>query len=224
MHRLLVFRDPKLLQQALTHSSFANQYPEQGEDNERLEFLGDALLTFFSAEYLYCRYPGITEGEMTQRRSYLVDEPQLAHLARLVEIPSQIRLGRGLQANDNLLSSALEAVVGAYYLDRGHQIEPLREIITELFDAVPGDLPSLDPKSQFQVWVQANFATLPTYITLRIGGSDHNPEYLAKVLVKQQVYGQGWGRGKKAAERQAAEAAIHRISNYQATIKSHEKG
>ena len=120
-HKLLKFRDQKLLEQALTHSSYANENPGNSH-NERLEFLGDALLNFLSGEYLYLREPLLPEGEMTWRRSHLVDEQQLAKFAQEISLGQHLRLGKGLSQsggdrNPNLLSSAFEAVVGAYYLD-----------------------------------------------------------------------------------------------------------
>jgi ribonuclease-3 len=223
-HKLLKFRDQKLLEQALTHSSYANENP--GHDhNERLEFLGDALLNFLSGEYLYLREPLLPEGEMTWRRSHLVDEQQLAKFAIEISLGQHLRLGKGLSQsggdrNPNLLSSAFEAVVGAYYLDNDRNLENLRSIMTDFFDAVllnklsPEDDPPtyVDAKNQFQAWVQANFdSLLPRYVTDRIGGSDHAPEYLAKVFVDQKIYGEGKASGKKDAEKKAAASALAKL-------------
>jgi ribonuclease-3 len=235
-HKLLKFRDQKLLEQALTHSSYANENPGNSH-NERLEFLGDALLNFLSGEYLYLREPLLPEGEMTWRRSHLVDEQQLAKFAQEISLGQHLRLGKGLSQsggdrNPNLLSSAFEAVVGAYYLDSeldgeldgnldsDRSLENLRSIMRDFFDAVllnklfpENEPPSyVDAKNQFQVWVQANFnSLLPRYVTDRIGGSDHAPEYLAKVFVAQKIYGEGKASGKKEAEKKAAAKALAKV-------------
>ena len=227
-HKLLKFRDQKLLEQALTHSSYANENPGNSH-NERLEFLGDALHNFLSGEYLYLREPLLPEGEMTWRRSHLVDEQQLAKFAQEIGLGQHLRLGKGLSQsggdrNPNLLSSAFEAVVGAYYLDGGldsdRSLANLRSIMRDFFDAVllnklsPENEPPtyVDAKNQFQVWVQANFnSLLPRYVTDRIGGSDHAPEYLAKVFVAQKIYGEGKASGKKEAEKRAAAKALAKV-------------
>ena len=218
VHKLLIFRDENLLNQALTHRSYTNENPGESH-NERLEFLGDAVLNFLSGEYLYDHYPQRSEGEMTQRRSTLVDEKQLAKFALAVGLDLRMRLGKGtIQTggcqNPNLLSSTFEAVVGAYYLDRNQDFATLRPILADLFDAVllQGNPSYVDAKNRFQVWVQANFEdTLPRYITDRIGGLDHAPEYSAKVLVKEKVYGEGKALGKKEAEKRAAENALIKL-------------
>jgi len=218
VHKLLIFRDEKLLTQALTHRSYINENPGESH-NERLEFLGDALLNFLSGEYLYDRYPQRSEGEMTQWRSTLVDEKQLAKFALIVGLDLRMRLGKGtIQTggcqNPNLLSSTFEAVVGAYYLDRDHDFASLRPLIADLFDSalLQGNSSYIDAKSRFQVWVQAKFEnTLPRYVIDRIGGLDHAPEYLAKVLVKEKVYGEGKAFGKKEAEKKAAKNALMKL-------------
>jgi ribonuclease III len=220
MHELLNFRDETLLRQALTHRSYVNEHP--GEiHNERLEFLGDALLTFLCGDYLFHNYPNIAEDELTRRRSVLVDEKQLAKFAIAVGLDLKMRLGKGaIQnggfSNPNLLSSTFEAVVGAYYLDRDRNIEAIRPIIEDLFDSVP-QMPAairsnVDSKNQLQEWVQATFGSiLPKYETIRIGGSDHLPEYLAKVFVGETLRGQGKACGKKEAEKRAAEDALAKL-------------
>jgi ribonuclease-3 len=223
MHQLLNFHNEALLRQALTHRSYVNEHPGE-KDNERLEFLGDALLNFVSGDYLYTRYPDMAEDEMTRRRSALVDEKQLAKFAVDVGLHRIMRLGRGAIQDGgfhspNLLSSAFESVVGAYYLDRGGKIETIRPIIQDLFDSVPQAVleirSNVDAKNRFQEWVQANFdSVLPKYITERIGGQDHAPEYLARVLVGNRIYGTAKGRGKKQAEKQSAENALSKLRQH----------
>ncbi|WP_254568713.1 ribonuclease III [Oscillatoria sp. HE19RPO] len=218
-HKLLEFKNGKLLLQALTHRSYANE--KLGEQhNERLEFLGDALLTFLSGEYLYCRHPEMAEDEMTRRRSALVDEKQLAKFAYEVELHFHMRLGQGLLQtggfhNPNLLSSTFEAVVGAYYLDCDRKIEELRPIIEALFDSVSPTIVELrsniDSKNRLQEYVQTTFGILPKYTTKRIGGPDHAPEYQSIVSVNDEPYGKGKACGKKEAEKQAAENALSEL-------------
>ncbi|UBF29148.1 ribonuclease III [Kovacikia minuta CCNUW1] len=223
MHELLVFNDEKLLRRALTHRSFINEHPAELGDNERLEFLGDAILNFISGEYLYQRHPEMGEDEMTRRRSALVDEKQLARFATEVGLDFRMRLGQGAIReggfqNPNLLSSTFEAVVGAYYLDHDRDIEKLRPLIAQLFDSVPqaivGVRSNIDPKNKFQEFAQANGAKKPPkYITEKIGGTDHAPEFISRVYVGEQVYGEGNGRSKKESEKNAANDALTKLKN-----------
>ncbi|MGA7935886.1 MAG: ribonuclease III [Kovacikia sp.] len=218
MHKLLMFNHEKLLRQALTHRSYINENPGEIGDNERLEFLGDAILNFLSGEYLYQRHPEMGEDEMTRRRSALVDEKQLAQFAIEVGIDFRMRLGQGAikeggYQNPNLLSSTFEAVVGAYYLDHNRQIETLRPLIEQLFDAVPAEIvvvrSTIDSKNKLQEFAQANGATIPpNYVTEKIGGTDHSPEFISRVYVGNQLYGEGTGRSKKDAEKKAANDAL----------------
>jgi ribonuclease III len=221
MHQLLIFNDEKFLRQALTHRSYAHEHPDETSDNERLEFFGDAILNFLSGEYLYQRHPEMGEDEMTRRRAALVDEKQLAKFASEVGLDFRMRLGEGLiraggYHSSNLLSSTFEAVVGAYYLDKGCDIEAIRSSIHELFNSVPQGTKinhsTVDQKNKFQTFVQANGATTPPkYITEKKGGSDHSPEFISKVYVGDKCCGEGKGRSKKDAEKQAAEAALARL-------------
>jgi ribonuclease III len=218
MHRLLMFNDEKLLRQALTHRSYAHEHPDETSDNERLEFFGDAILTFISGEYLYQRHPEMGEDEMTRRRAALVDEKQLAKFASEVGLDFRMRLGEGLirsggYHSSNLLSSTFEAVIGAYYLDNSRDIETIRSSIYELFDSVSQgnnlNYSTVDPKNKFQTFIQANGATIPPkYVTEKKGGSDHNPEFISKVYVGDKFCGEGKGRSKKDAEKQAAQSAL----------------
>ena len=212
------FKNEKLLRLALTHRSYVNENPGEGENNERLEFLGDAILTFLSGEYLYKRHPEMGEDELTRRRAALVDEKQLANFAIEVGLKSRMRLGRGAIldggfTNPNLLSSTFEAFIGAYYLDNNYNIEPVREFVENLFGSVPENVveirSNVDSKNRFQEWVQTNISpTPPKYVTVQAGGEAHAPEFLAKVLVNEKEYGEGRGRSKKDAEKRAAENAL----------------
>lgn len=221
MHPLLQFHDAALLRQALTHRSYLAEHPDERVDNERLEFLGDALLTFLSGDYLYQRHPGMGEDEMTRRRAALVDEKQLARFALTVGLDRRMRLGKGAirdrgYENTNLLSSTFEAVVGAYYLDHSREVETLRPLIEQLFDSVPAEELAtraiIDVKNQLQEWVHAHVGPQPPhYTTEKVGGMDHNPEFMAQVWVGDRLYGQGRGRSKKAAEKHAAIDALRQL-------------
>ncbi len=220
-YELLNFRDEGLLRQALTHRSYVKENPGETADNERLEFLGDAILTFLCADYLYRRYPEMQEDGMTRRRSALVDEKQLARFAIEVGLDFRLRLSKGVIKdggfqNPNLLSSAFEAVVGAYYLDHDGDISALRPLVEQLFDAVPDDIvasrSAIDAKNRLQEWAQATMdAALPRYLTEKAGGTDHLPRFVSTVFIHNKPYGQGEGRSKKDAEKQAAECAIDRL-------------
>lgn len=225
MHKLLQFSNEQLLRRALTHRSYINENPGEDGDNERLEFLGDALLTFISGEYLYQLEGEIGEDEMTRRRSALVDEKQLAKFATEVGLDFRMRLGQGAiqeggYHNARLLSSTFEAVVGAYYLDKSRNIEALRPLLENLFNAVPDGIAigstqvrsNIDSKNRFQETVQADGAKAPPkYVTEQLGGTDHAPEFHARVYVDGVLYGEGRGSSKKKAEKQAAEDAIAKL-------------
>lgn len=221
MHKLLTFQNEKLLRRALTHRSYVSENTGEVEDNERLEFLGDALLTFLSGEYLYHRHPKITEGELTRKRSALVDEKQLAKFAIEVGLDLRMRLGKGAILdggfqNPNLLSSTFEAFVGAYYLDNNSNIEAVRTCVEALFDAVPDTIvvsrSNVDAKNRFQQWVQTNISpTPPKYITVPAGGASHTPVFISKVFVSEKLYGEGTGRSKKESEKQAAEDSLGKV-------------
>jgi ribonuclease III len=221
MHKLPKFRNKKLLERALTHRSYVNENPTEGEHNERLEFLGDALLNFLSGEYLYDRHPDKEEDELTRRRSALVDEKQLARFAIKLGLEEEMRLGRGAILdggfqNENLLSSTFEAILAAYYLDSNSDIEAVRAVIEPLFDSVPESMvesrANVDAKNRFQAWVQKNVTlTPPQYVSVQTGGSSHIPEFIAQVFVEGKKYGEGRGGKKKDAEKAAAEDALGKL-------------
>ena len=221
MQKLLIFNNEKLLRQALTHRSYVNENPGEGEHNERLEFLGDAILNFLSGEYLYSRYPKKGEDELTRRRSALVEEKQLAKFALEVGLDLRMRLGKGTirdggYKNPNLLSSTFEAVVGAYYLDSDCNVEPLKVILKPLFDSVSEDLlenrSNVDSKNRLQELTQSQgIQEPPKYTTEKVGGPDHAPQFIAKVFVNKKELGAGKGKTKKEAEKAAAEDALVKL-------------
>jgi len=230
MAKIPPFNNESLFRQALTHRSYVNENPGVGADNERLEFLGDALLNFLSGEYLYKRYPQMSEGKMTSLRSSLVDEKQLAEFAIRLSIGDQMLLGRGAnleggRQNPSLLSSTFEAIIGAYYLDLDSNIEVVHNFVEELFDSVIDGLiatdgvvftqSKIDYKSLFQQMALASRLRNPNlenpqYTTNRTGGTDDAPWFTAIVFINKRPWGTGGGGSKKEAEKAAAEDAIAR--------------
>lgn len=225
--KLLPFQDASLLYHALTHRSYLYENPkEASDDNERLEFLGDAVLGFLSSEFLYRFYPQMNEGQLTRLRSELVDEKQLARFAKDLDIGKWMRLGKGTIAdggrnNSLLLSNTFEAIIGAYFLDSGMEVvgdflKPMFISVAEDFVSYESDVDStilVDSKNLFQQWVQLNIGTtlLPKYVTVQAGGESHAPEFLSEVFVGKQKYGEGKGRSKKDAEKCAAEDALVKL-------------
>lgn len=221
MVELPVFRNPVLLQQALTHRSYVNEHPEIQDHNERLEFLGDAVLNFLSGEFLFKRYPNKPEGELSALRSALVDEKQLGQFAQELGMGRMLRLGKGAEReggrqNANLLSSAFEAVIGAYFLDAESDIVPVRAYVEPLFAAVVEQLAhsaaSINYKSRFQEWALATLGANPKYVIVNQAGPDHNREFTAAVWVLDQRYGEGKGRRKQDAEKEAARDALRTLN------------
>ncbi len=205
------FADPGLLTQALTHRSASVQH------NERLEFLGDALVGIIVAEALFQRWSKAPEGELTRARAELVRESSLAALARTLELGSRIRLGPGEMKSgghrrDSILADALEAVVGAIYLDAGY--DACRHAVLPWFLEAIEALPPLhklgkDAKTRLQEWLQARQLPLPTYTLLAETGEDHAKSFrIGCVLSEPQITGEGEGASRRAAEQAAAEAVL----------------
>jgi ribonuclease-3 len=213
------FREPELLRTALTHSSYVNENPTEGaSDNERLEYLGDAVLDFLVAEWLFTAYPDLSEGEMTNLRALLVREDTLAHLAEAEQVGQYLLLGKGEEesggrSRSHNLCAAFEALVGAFYLDAG--MDPVRQWVVALLqpemDKALEDQAVRDSKSLLQEWVQAHHHVTPAYTTVREEGPDHAKVFTVKVMVNGEEWGQGIGRSKQAAAQEAAAAALHHL-------------
>jgi ribonuclease-3 len=204
------------LDEAFTHPSFANEQRGRCSDNQRLEFLGDAVLGLVVGELLMERFPAAKEGELSLLRSLLVSGGPLATWARAVGLGPALRLGRGADAagereRDNVLADAAEALVGAVYLDRG--LPAARELAAAIVAeplahlGVRGAV-ARDPKSELQERVQAEGATSPRYRVVAAEGPDHRREFVVEVEVEGCAIGRGRGRSKKLAEQAAARAAI----------------
>ncbi len=218
--QLPVFRNATLLEQALTHRSYIHEHPGSGKHNERLEFLGDAVLNFLSGEYLFQRYPEKPEGELTPLRSALVDEFQLSKFASQLDLGERLRLGKGAQRqggrqNPNLTSCAFEAVIGAYFLDQDSKMSPVRQWIIPFFDTVVDEMalvaPLLNTKSLLQAETQRRVQENPTYRIVDESGPDHNRQFVAEVWAGGLCLGRGQGKRKQDAEKAAAKDALERL-------------
>lgn len=211
------FNDEELLKEALTHSSFSHEMKDgfKRPHNERLEFLGDAVLELVSSDYLYKRYPDLPEGELSKTRASLVCEQTLASCARDIELGKYLQLGRGERMNggaerDSILSDAFEAVIGAMYLDNG--IAPASEfIMTYLLNDFVKHRAFFDSKTVLQEIVQEKYSLPLRYAIISESGPDHDKSYTAGVLLGDEMLAEGVGKTKKAAEQQAAYIAIKRL-------------
>lgn len=210
------FHNKKLLKQALTHSSYANE-KKLGKlgCNERLEFLGDAVLELVSSDVLYARFPKIPEGELTKKRASLVCEPSLAYCARQFDLPQYLLLGRGEdmtggRMRDSIVSDATEALLGAIYLDGG--FEKARDFVLRfILNDMEHKQLFYDSKTILQEIVQEKGKQTLEYILTGESGPDHNKQFSVEVRVNGDVLGNGTGHTKKAAEQAAAYQAIRRL-------------
>jgi ribonuclease-3 len=210
------FRDPELAELALSHPSHAHEV-DGSRGNERLEFLGDAVLGLAVAELFFRARPDWSEGDLTRTRAALVNQHALAERARAIGLDRFIKLGRTERRTegrrkDSILANCLEAVIGAIYLDGG--LLPVTAFVERLFaEAVAkGSAPQRrDAKTRFQEWTHASLQTTPRYRTVRDSGTDGDEQrFTVEVVVGDEVWGTGTGRSKRVAERAAAKAALER--------------
>ncbi len=216
----ITFRDPLLLQQALTHRSFLNENPDFPlPSNERLEFLGDALLGFVVAEKLHSDLPHLWEGALTVLRAALVCNETLARIASSFNLGDHLYLGRGEEMSggrhrQSNLSSALEAVIGAIFVDQGLPVAKefvlrlLNGMVVKIVEEESIEESVKDYKSRLQVLVQAEQQTTPVYRIVEEKGPAHDKLFTVEVMVGDAVLGRGSGKGKRAAEQNAAQAAL----------------
>ena len=214
------FANLTFLEEALTHSSYVNERrTATTTHNERLEFLGDAVLSLVMSEYLASRLPGYSEGALSKLKATLVSESSLARVARRLNLGAYLKLGRGEDRSkgrekDSLLSDAVEAIIAAVHLDGGYDASrdlTLHLFADELRTAIEGQQPGAeDYKTQFQEWCQKRHETLPRYETVRQSGPDHDKVFEVEVSVNDAVAGRGPGRSKKEAEQSAAKEALQR--------------
>ena len=218
----LDFKDLALLRTALTHRSFLNEHPDlRWEDNERLEFLGDAVLDFMLADYLYQRFPEATEGDMTGLRAVLVRRPTLAGFARQMMLGQFLLMGHGEAETGGRLSSrtlcaTFEAVVGALYLDQG--LEAVEKLVMPLVERELAEArieaEDKDPKSRLQELSQSIYGLTPRYRTIKAEGPDHAKLFTVQVSLGEYVCGEGEGPNKQTAAEHAAEDALARQAEW----------
>jgi ribonuclease-3 len=211
------FKDRSLLELALVHTSYINENPSLALDsNERLEFLGDAVLGFVIAEELYQRFPHFDEGAMTKLRSSVVRRDALARTAKAIRLGDYLYLGKGEEASGGRrkpanLARALEAIIAAIFLDRG--MKTAREFILKATSQGLNKGIDADYKSRLQELLQARQQSKPNYKVIGTAGPAHNRTFTVQVRVGDKVLGRGSGRSKKAAETEAARTALARISD-----------
>jgi ribonuclease-3 len=220
------FKDRELLRAALVHGSRINEtaLPEHAS-NERLEFLGDAVLGLVVAQWLYEREPTANEGRLTRMRSVLVRKETLARIARNLGLGSYLVMGRGEEQaggrdREANLANACEAIVGAMFLDQ--DLDTVRETILRLYTPIIADWGThaepKDTKSRLQEIVQARWKVQPSYLLLRAEGLPHDQVFTVEVRVDKESLGQGTGRSKRAAEADAARDALRRLESLAAVM------
>lgn len=216
-HQLgISFKNKDILKQAFIHRSYLNEYPKSGlEHNERLEFLGDAVLELVVTEFLYQNYPGKPEGELTNWRAALVNAKMLASMAQELNFNDFLLLSRGEaketgKARQYILANTFEAFVGALYLDSGYN-SCKSFIVKHLMPKLPGILEAKlfkDPKSVFQEEAQERVGITPSYKVLQEWGPDHAKHFVVGVFLKNELVAQGEGMSKQEAEEDAAKNGL----------------
>lgn len=214
----LIFKNMGLLTRALTHRSYFNEHQDAVEDNERLEFLGDAVLDFMVGAWLYHRFPEMAEGQLTRLRAALVGNEQLAKFASELDLGFAMRLGHGEAENGGrdrvpLLGSTFEALIGALYLDQDVAMvwkfmDPILEVTVK---KIMANQIEQHPKSILQEWSQSKGFGTPVYNTIGDSGPDHNKYFDVEVLIDGTPYGKGKGHSKQAAAKIAAKSALEKL-------------
>ncbi len=215
----ITFKNTALLQQAFQHSSFINENPESATpDNERLEFLGDAVLNLIVAEKIYQESPQLTEGELTVARTSLICEDTLAQLARELRLGDYLQLGKGEEASggrqrQSSLADCFEALVGAIFLDQG--LDAAKSFVWRKMDKhlvkTKARGAGQNYKAQLQEFTQATCKQLPAYHIIESSGPDHDKHFIVEVTLEGKVLGTGSGKTKKAAEMAAARSACKNL-------------
>jgi len=213
------FKDKKIFLEALTHKSFFHENPDKADAyNERLEFLGDSVLGFVVVEYLFLSDYKLTESVMAKTKSYLVKESVLSEIANAIFLGKYLRLGKGEEVTGgrtkrSLLADAVEALLGAVYIDGGY--EKARALIIRLFrekiDAIILSGEFHDFKTELQEKTQLLFSTIPEYKIIRQEGAEHKKLFTIEVYIEGERYGDGTGKSKKEAETLAAKEALQKF-------------
>jgi ribonuclease-3 len=215
------FTNASLLLEALTHKSYVNERRESvRKHNERLEFLGDAVLSLIISDYLAGQYTELSEGALSKLKARLVSEAPLANAARRLQLGARLKLGRGEERSNgrdkaSLLADALEAIIAAVYLDGGFEasrnftLEVLKDELRQI-DNLQERAEGNDYKTRFQEWCQKRYEQLPRYVVVRETGPDHQKIFEVEVRMNERVLGVGQGHSKKEAEQEAARQALER--------------
>jgi ribonuclease III len=218
-HTGIRFRELEFLNQAFTHRSFANELSETGENNERLEFLGDSVLGLVVSEYLYTSLPDQPEGELARIKSFVVSEASLSEISRGLRVDNFILIGKGEEYSGGrskkaILADCLEAIIGAYYLDSG--FEPAEKFIHTMLipeiNKVLENRHAKDYKTLLQEHVQKRMKTYPKYRVVQKTGPDHDKTFWIEVHVGDRSFGAGKGKNKKEAEQEAARLAFEAMN------------
>jgi ribonuclease III len=215
---LYEFKNTILLDESLRHSSFVNEQADTGmRDNERLEFLGDAVLNLVIGDILMQRHPDSNEGDLSRMRANLVNEAQLATIARSINLGSYLQLGKGeIQTNgrekNSILADAFEAVTAALYLDGGFDaaFKTIDRHFSPLIESVTAPMANYDYKSQVQEFVQVTQQEMPIYTVIHESGPDHDKTFQVRLQL-QQLHAEGVGKNKKTAEQDAARKALEML-------------
>src|SRR6185437_366702 len=218
MNNLPKFKNQDLLQLAFIHRSYLNESKETVESNERLEFLGDSILSFVISDHLYKTYPDFDEGILTNLRSLVVNTKSLAKLAKKHQFGQHLKLSRGEEdsggrENDSILANTFESVIGAIFLDQGIDAVKtfLHAVLIPEIEAYVEKKVFKDPKSLLQEYVQARKQNSPVYKVLHEEGPAHAKQFTIGVFVDDTKVGEGQGKSKQEAEEQAAEQALEKI-------------
>ena len=215
------FKNISLLNQAFTHKSYVNENPDQGyRDNERFEFLGDAVLDVIISHLLMDALPNHTEGDLTKLRSSIVNEKMFADLARKLNLGDFLLLGKGEDSTEgrnknSILADTYEALIASIYLDRGFNsvFKVVIKHCTEILSAaVQGNLSHEDFKSKLQEYAQSVLKSTPQYISVNESGPDHSKSFEVNVTLSKKLWGTGFGKSKKDAAQNAAKEALEKLS------------
>jgi ribonuclease-3 len=230
-HAKTRFRELSFLNQAFTHRSFANEPGETGDDNERLEFLGDSVLGLVVSEYLYETLPHQPEGELARIKSFVVSEASLSEIARGLRVDNYILIGKGEEysggrSKKTILADCLEAIIGAYYLDSGFLAMErfVHAMLVPEITKVLEDRHSKDYKTLLQEHVQKRMKTYPKYRVVQKAGPDHDRTFWIEVQVADRSFGAGKGKNKKEAEQEAARLAYEAMQSPEKQPKVEKPG
>lgn len=218
LEKYYTFKNKKYLEMALTHSSYANEHRiNRLNDNERLEFLGDAILEAVTSDFLYTTFPEMPEGELSKLRASLVCEQSLAQCARNINLGEYILLGKGEERcggrdKESLISDALEALVGAIYLDGGLEAARIF-ILKNILDNIEQKQLFYDSKTVLQEFIQARYSEKLRYELISSEGPEHSKTFNVQALLGEDPIGAGTGKSKKSAEQAAAYDAIKRLNS-----------